>query len=85
MVGHVPQHEVAVDLVKAVAGIEESRPKTGPQLVAGEFGFLSRTGIDPGGEHTLGADTVPQGCVAGQVAIFLLLSSAALSLVHPTN
>ncbi len=54
-VGHIPQHEVAVDLVEAIAGIKESRPKTGPRLVAGEFGFLGRTRIDPRGEHALGA------------------------------
>ena len=64
MVGHIPQHEVAVDLVEAVAGVKESRPKIGPQLIAGESGFLSRTRIDPGGEHVLGAEPTSETIVS---------------------
>ncbi len=79
-VGYVPQHEVAVELIEAIASIDESRAKASPRLVAGEAGILSCPGINLGGKHTLSADTVPQGCIAGWVTIFLLLSGFVLSL-----
>ncbi len=81
-VSHVPQHEVAVDLVEAVAGIKESRDKASPRLVVGEVGILSCPGINPRGKHALGADTIPQGCVAGRVTILLLLSGSILGPTH---
>jgi hypothetical protein len=77
-VSHIPQHEVAVDLIEAIAGIKESRAEASPWLVAEEAGILSCPGINPRGKHALGADTIPQGCIAGLVAITFLLSGYVL-------
>ena len=77
-VGHVPQHEVAVELIEAVTGVEERRAKAGPRFVPGECGILSCPGISPWGEHTLGANASSQGCVAGRVTVVLLLRGAVL-------
>ncbi len=77
-VGHVPQHEVAVDLVEAIAGVEESRPKTSPRLVGGEPGILTPTRINPGGKHALGADMIQQGSGSGWVTIILPFSGPIL-------
>jgi hypothetical protein len=77
-VSHVPQHEVAVDLVEAVASIKKGRGEASPWLIAVKAGILSCPRIDPGGKHALGADTIPQACIAGQVTIILLLSGYVL-------
>ncbi len=78
VVSQVPKHEVAVDLVEAIAGIKESRAEASPRLVAGEAGVLSCPRINPGGKHTLNMDTIQLGCIAGRVAIILLLSGYIL-------
>jgi hypothetical protein len=83
VVGHVPQHEVVVELIEAVAGIEGSRAKASPWLVAGEAGILSCPEINPEGKHTFCTETILQGCIAGQEPSSS--SSAALSSVHPAN
>ena len=41
-VRHIPQHEVAVELVEAILGIKQSQAKTGLLLIAGEADTLSR-------------------------------------------
>ncbi len=80
LVGHGSQHEVAVDLIEAVAGLEESRAKASPWLVAGEAGIRTCPAINPRGKHALGVDTILQGCIAGWVSILLLLSGSVLGL-----
>ncbi len=51
VVGHVLQHEVAVELVDAIPGVDESRAKASPRQVAGEAGILNCPRINPGSKH----------------------------------
>jgi hypothetical protein len=63
-VGYVPKHEVLVQLVKAIAGIKQSRAKAGAPLVAGVAVIFSRTGVNLGVRHPIRANSSPKSLVA---------------------
>ena len=60
-VGHVPQHEVAVELVEAISGIEQSRAEPRPLLVAGVAVVLRRPWVDPRAKHPFRTNPLAQG------------------------
>ena len=71
-VRHIPQQEVAVELVEAISGIKQSQAKTGLLLIAGEADTLSRPRVYPRGQHPFHSDARQGGHVAWQVTVVLL-------------
>ena len=62
--GNIPQHEVSVQLVEAIAGIKRSRAKAIAPLVVGVVVIFSRTGVNRGVRHPIRANSLPKSLVA---------------------
>jgi hypothetical protein len=63
-VGDFPKHEVAVQLVEAIAGIEQSRAEAGALLVAGVAVLFSLRGVNLGVRHPIRTNSSPKSLVA---------------------
>jgi len=63
-VGDVPEHEVSVQLVEAIAGIKQSRAKAGAPLVAEVVVIFSCTGVNRGVCYPIRANSSPKSLVA---------------------
>jgi hypothetical protein len=60
-VGHIPEHEVSVELVEAIMGIKQSQAKASLLLIAREAGVLSHPRVDPRVQQSLCANATQQG------------------------
>jgi hypothetical protein len=73
----VPQHQVVVELVKAIAGIKQSRAKASLRLLAREATIFSHPGINSRGQQPLRLNS-SHGCSVLLVAVLLLSAVAIL-------